>query len=273
LQLSTTLQCHHCGHTAKTPKKCPECQAEGSFIALGPGVERLEEEIGNFLPEAKVLTLSSDTVESVKKLKKVFAAIENHEVDIIIGTQMVAKGHHFPALTLVGIIDIDSGLIGGDFRGAERTFQLLQQVSGRAGREKLAGKVIIQTFQPESRVIRTFLAGNRNEFIDTEMQIRDENTLPPFGRMGALIISGKREDAVRRYCTELSRSAPIMNGVRILGPAPAPLTLLRGKFRYRFLLKTGRRVNIQKIIRDWLDSTPAPSALKVKIDIDPYSFV
>jgi len=271
--VATKLQCHHCGHSSRMPEKCPECGEKDSLIALGPGIERLEEEIRDFLPQARILALSSDTVESAKAMKKAFADIENHSVDIIIGTQMVAKGHHFPQLTLVGVIDADSGLAGGDFRAAERTFQVLHQVSGRAGREKLPGKVIIQTFMPEARVIQTILANDRNEFLAMEMRVREDNNLPPFGRMAALIISGKREPMVRNYCQALAKSAPMLNGVKILGPAPAPLTLLRGKFRYRFLVKANKSVHIQKIIREWLDSTPMPSSLRVKADVDPYSFM
>jgi len=255
------------------PEKCPECGEKDSLIALGPGIERLEEEIKDFLPQARILSLSSDTVESAKAMKKAFADIENHNIDIILGTQMVAKGHHFPQLTLVGIIDADSGLAGGDFRAAERTFQVLQQVSGRAGREKLPGKVIIQTFQPESRVIQTILANDRDGFLGMEMRVREDNSLPPFGRLAALIISGKREPMVRNYCSALGRSAPMLSGVKILGPAPAPLTLLRGKFRYRFLVKANKSVNIQNVIREWLNSSPVPSSLRVKVDVDPYSFV
>jgi len=267
------LLCHHCGHSSRMPEKCPECQEKDTLIPLGPGIERLEEEIKDFLPQARILTLSSDTVESAKAMKKAFADIEDHNVDIIIGTQMVAKGHHFPQLTLVGIIDADSGLAGGDFRAAERTFQVLHQVSGRAGREKLPGKVIIQTFQPESRVIQTILANDRHAFMVMEMRVREDNNLPPFGRLAALIISGKKEAMVRNYCNMLAKSAPMLNGVKILGPAPAPLTLLRGKFRYRFLVKANKSIHIQKIIRDWLNASPVPSSLKVKVDIDPYSFV
>jgi primosomal protein N' (replication factor Y) len=265
------LQCHHCGHSLKLPKACPSCRDENSFAACGPGVERIEEEVKALMPDARVLVLASDNVTSAAAVREAIRAIESREVDIIVGTQIVAKGHHFPALTLVGVIDADLGLSGGDPRAGERTFQLLQQVAGRAGRGDKPGRVFLQTYVPGQGVIKALAAGDRDAFLAAEARERERGGLPPFGRLAALIISGKDETALDYFCRDIAQAAPRNEGVRVLGPAPAPIPFLRGKHRRRFLIKTGRG-GVQGFIDAWLSGIKVPSSLQLKIDIDPQSF-
>ncbi len=266
------LQCHHCGYTAKLPNECPECKMEESMVPLGPGVQRLDDEVKSFLPDARILVLSSDTVTEVGELESAMHKIISHEVDIIIGTQMAAKGHHFPKLTLVGVIDADLGLEGADLRAAERVYQVLHQVSGRAGREEHPGKVLLQTYMPENRIIQALVAGERDSFISAETGSRKNYNLPPFGKLASVIVSGRQEELVRGWCTGFARTIPVSKDFRVLGPAPAPLTMLRGRYRYRFLIKAPRNTNLQKFLLAWLATQNIPSQLKVKIDIDPYNF-
>lgn len=267
------LQCHHCGFTRTLPPQCPSCEESGQFASCGPGVERLEEEVREFLPDARIAMITSDNINSPQKAGIVIKEIEEGRIDIIIGTQMVAKGHHFPKLTLVGVVDADLGLEGGDLRAAERSYQLLHQVSGRAGREDLRGRVIIQSYMPENVVMQALISGDRDDFVHNELLRRKEAHMPPFSRMAAIIISGKDEVMVRKTAADFAICAPQSEGMRVLGPAPAPMTLLRGNYRYRLLAITDRNVNIQKMLKAWLSRTKAPSSVKVKVDIDPYSFI
>ena len=267
------LQCHHCGYRAPLPRQCPSCQAEDSFAACGPGVERLAEEAVKRFPEARSIIAASDTVQGPVAAGELVRKIEDHEVDLIIGTQIVAKGYHFPLLTLVGVVDADLGLAGGDLRASERTFQLLYQVAGRAGRAQRPGRVLLQTYMPEHPVMKALVCGERARFLDTETQSRRENRMPPFGRLTALIVSGRDERAVEQTARTLSRVAPRGQGVRVLGPAPAPLYILRGKYRQRLLLKADRSVNVQDLVRRWLAATQIPRKVRVQVDVDPYSFL
>jgi primosomal protein N' (replication factor Y) len=266
------LQCHHCGHQAPMPKSCPSCAQTDTLAACGPGVERIEEEVKSILPDARVLVLASDTVTTPGMIADAIDSVEKGDVDIIIGTQMVAKGHHFPNLTLVGIVDADIGLDGGDLRAAERCFQILHQVSGRAGREKKQGRVILQTYMPQQPVMRALLAGDRDAFLSAESKDREKSAMPPFGRLAGVIISAIDENILDHFCRDLLKRAPRYDDIRVLGPAPAPISFLRGRHRRRFLVKTGKNVNIQKYLQEWLDGFKIPSQVQLKIDIDPQNF-
>ena len=270
---SGKLICHHCGYMTNIPKVCPECGSESGLTACGPGVERIAEEVKGRFPEARVEILSSDTASSFNDISAAISRMEKGETDIIIGTQILAKGHHFPALTLVGIVDADLGLMGSDLRAAEQTFQLLSQVSGRAGRAEKKGVVYMQTLYPENAVLKALVDGNREEFVKLEKKSRQTLHLPPYGKLAALIVSGTNVETTSKVATELAKCAPHGNGVEVLGPAPAPIFMLRGKFRYRLLLKTLRNINIQVILQNWLKTISVPKNVHVEVDINPYSFM
>ena len=272
-----TLVCHHCGYTKRISNTCDICGAEGQIKACGPGVERIEEEINQLFPEAKLTVLSSDTMKSQKTLVKTLEKIKNNKVDIIIGTQMIAKGHDFPYLKLVGIIDSDVGLSGGDLRASERSFQLLQQVSGRSGRHSIdeldKGVVFLQTYDNENPIIRAIAKNNRDDFFEKELSSRKNANMPPFGRLAAIILSSKYERKLDGFASELLRVAPLFKNVKIFGPAPAPLYFLRGKYRRRFLIKSDKTVNIQDVLLNWTNKIKTPHNVKLTIDIDPFSFM
>ncbi len=267
------LLCHHCGFVMPAPRICPACEAEESLTPIGPGVERIFEAVRAQFPTARVEVLSSDTQKSMAGLQETLGKIENHQVDIIIGTQIIAKGHHFPDLTLVGVVDADLGLAGGDLRASERTYQILHQVSGRAGRAAKPGFVLLQTYLPEHRVMQSLLANERDAFLSVEADERHMSGMPPYGRLAAIIISSPNEDHAQQQAAELASTVPHINDVMILGPAPAPLYKLRDKFRIRFLVKTPRDVKIQTIVAEWLTKTPRIKGARIQIDIDPYSFM
>jgi primosomal protein N' (replication factor Y) len=268
----TRLQCHHCGYSQQLPKQCPGCSAEDSLAACGPGVERIQEEVQLLLPAARTLILASDIVSSPKMINEAVRQIEDHQVDVIVGTQMIAKGHHFPSLTCVGVVDADLGLAGGDLRAGERTFQLLHQVSGRAGRGEKPGRVYLQTYMPEQMVIKALAANDRDRFLDVESREREKSGMPPYGRLAALILSGADELGLDQFCRALAQKAPRFDDIRILGPAPAPIAFLRDKHRRRFLVKAGKSIAIQKFIGEWLALIKAPRTIQLKVDIDPQSF-
>ncbi len=272
-RLSGRLQCHHCGYSTGLPKECPECGAEDRMAACGPGVERLAEEIEILFPEARLSLMTSDTVRGPGAAAAFVEAIANHEVDIILGTQIVAKGHHFPMLTLVGVVDADLGLMGGDLRASERTFQLLHQVAGRAGREARPGRVMLQTYHPDHPVMRALAEGARDRFFEEEAAMRRDGGWPPFGRLAALIVSGLDEADVDTVANALARTAPNNRDMRVLGPAPAPLAVLRGRHRHRLLLKATRSTDMQKVLKQWLSRVRWPSGVRVQVDVDPYSFL
>ena len=268
-----SLICHHCGHTAPRPRLCPACEAEDSLAAIGPGVERIAEEAGALFPEARILVMASDLISSASAAAKAVAAIEAREVDLIIGTQMVAKGWHFPHLTLVCVVDADLGLAGGDLRAGERTLQLLYQVAGRAGRAEAPGQVLLQTYNPDHPVMQALVAGDFSGFMACEAAMRRPGHWPPFGRLAAIIVSSEQEREADRVAGELARAAPRGDGVEVLGPAPAPLALLRGRFRRRLLLKATREVPVQKLLHAWLAGVPVPRGVRVDVDVDPVSFM
>ncbi len=267
------LQCHHCGYTKAIPTSCPACGEKDCFISCGPGVERIEEEVHEVFPSARVEVITSDTISTSAQFENMTRRLLNKEIDILIGTQMLAKGHHFPDLTVVGIIDADFGLSGGDLRASERTFQLLQQVSGRAGRADKKGDTYLQTYSPENGVIKAMETGDRTAFMEAEIDARKLLNMPPFGRLAAVIISGKNEQRVHQTATSLIKRAPFIQGVEFLGPVQAPIYQLRGKYRYRILIKSDKKTALQKIIRAWISPMRFAADINVKIDIDPYSFL
>jgi primosomal protein N' (replication factor Y) len=266
------LQCHHCGFSGRMPKTCAACGAEDSFVASGPGVERLAEEVLTRFPEARFQIASSDTIAGPDQAAEFVRAVNAREIDVIVGTQIVAKGHHFPWLTLVGVVDADLGLAGGDLRAGERTYQMLHQVAGRAGRAERPGRVLLQTHVPENPVMAALAAGDRDRFLDYEAAQRRDAGMPPFGRLAGLVVSAPdaaRADAAARA---IARAAPRLDGVSVLGPAPAPLALLRGRHRRRLLVKARKEINLQRVLRDWLTPIKLENAVRLAIDVDPYSF-
>lgn len=267
------LVCHHCGYMTPLPEECPECHSETGLTACGPGVERVAEEVRFRLPEARVKVLSSDFTTNFQEVAAVIKEMEAGKVDILIGTQILAKGHHFPSLTLVGIVDADLGLMGSDLRAAERTFQLLSQVSGRAGRGEKKGTVYLQTLYPENAVLKALVENDAAKFLDLEKKTRRILKMPPFGKLAAVIVSGPRQEEVEKTALWLGQTAPGDAAVSVLGPAPAPIFMLRNKYRYRLLLKTAKNVKIQEVLRCWLSKVKVPSSVRVEVDVDPYSFM
>ncbi|HUL05026.1 MAG TPA: primosomal protein N' [Candidatus Acidoferrum sp.] len=267
------LQCHHCGFQVPFPTSCPSCKAEGMLAACGPGVERLSEEVAALLPAARTAMMTSDTITGPLAATELIRRVQDHAVDLLIGTQMIAKGHHFPMLTLVGVVDADLGLHGGDLRAAERTYQLLHQVAGRAGRADRPGRVLLQTFEPDHPVMQALVAGDRDRFLASEAADRRSAGMPPFGRLAALILAGPEAETVDGAARTLARTAPRGDGVEVLGPAPAPLAILRGRHRRRFLLKCRRDIAPQPLLRSWLGPVKLPASVRLQIDIDPYSFL
>ena len=268
------LVCHHCGFAMPHPAECPKCQAVNSFAAIGPGVERLEEEVRELFPQARILVLSSDLVATMERLRQELDDVAAGRFDIVIGTQLVAKGHHFPKLNLVGIVDADLGLSNGDPRAAERTFQLLHQVVGRAGRDAGIGRGYLQTHQPEHPVMRALIAQDRDAFYDAEIAMRESAHYPPFGRLASLVVSGLDRHDTQGYARALARAAPPLDEVRVLGPADAPLALVRGRHRLRLLVKAPRNFDLSAYLRDWLAEAPkTKGSIKLDIDVDPQSFL
>jgi primosomal protein N' (replication factor Y) len=255
------------------PEKCPACEAVDSFAAIGPGVERIAEEVKEVFPEARSLVMASDVITGPKEAAEAARQILERDVDIVIGTQMVAKGWHFPGLTLVGVVDADLGLGGGDLRAGERTVQMLHQVAGRAGRAEAPGRVLLQTFAPEHPVIAALLSGDLAGFMAQEARERRPGHWPPFGRLAAIIVSAADERLADTGARALAATAPRGAGVEILGPAPAPFALLRGRHRRRLLLKADKKIDVQATVRDWLARTEMSCAVRVDVDIDPVSFM
>jgi primosomal protein N' (replication factor Y) len=267
------LVCHHCGYSVPLPGECPKCHATESFAPVGPGVERLEEEVAQLFPDARVLVLSSDLVESIERLRQELDDVAQGRFDIIIGTQLVAKGHHFPKLNLVGIVDADLGLSNGDPRAAERTFQMLHQVVGRAGREQGRGYGFLQTHQPEHPVMRALIASDRDEFYTREIEDRERVHYPPFGRLASLLISAGDKHVAEAYARKLASIAPLHDDVRVLGPAEAPLAIVRGRHRFRLLVKAPRGYDLSAYLRQWIAEAPKTKGnLKLEVDVDPQSF-
>ena len=272
-RLAGRLRCHHCGHESRPSNDCKSCGAKDQMQACGPGVERLAEEVLIRFPEARFALLSSDTVGTPKAAEAFIQSVSDGEVDIIIGTQMAAKGHHFPHLTLVGVVDADLGLAGGDLRAAERTFQMLSQVAGRAGRESRPGAAMLQTLEPENPVLISLIAGDRDAFLAQEAASRQAAGMPPFGQLAAIIIASPHEDRLFEAIRQLAAKRPHFDSVQIYGPAIAPIGFLKGKHRARLLIRADKSVNIQHILQGWLGTIKLPSSVRMQIDIDPYSFL
>jgi primosomal protein N' (replication factor Y) len=272
----TRLECHHCEFHQLLPKKCPNCDTEDNFAACGPGVERVEEEVKQKFPNARVLVVTSDRLSTTSAVEEMVTTIQKHEVDIIVGTQILAKGHHFPELNLVGVVDADLGLSGGDLRASEKTYQLLHQVAGRAGREQKQGQVLLQTYHPDHPLFKAIKEYNRDAFYQCELQERQGQHFPPFGYLAAVILSGLDGPAVERYAYLLARTAPITSEITVLGPVPAPIARLKGRYRWRFLIKSTKPMTLQLFLKDWLHHPQlrkAVGTIRTAVDIDPYSFL
>jgi primosomal protein N' (replication factor Y) len=272
-RLTRRLACHHCGHVEPVPRACPECAGEDTLVACGPGVERIADEVALLFPAAKTAVVTSDTIWSPAKAAEFVGRMEAGDIDIVVGTQLVTKGYHFPNLTLVGVVDADLGLEGGDLRAAERTFQQIRQVSGRAGRGDKPGHVFIQTHSPQARVMQALITGDADAFYDAETEARREAGAPPFGRYAAIIVSSEDRTCAHEAALLVGRAAPRVDGMQVYGPAPAPLAMLRGRHRYRLLVHARRALDVQDVIRDWLGALDWPAKARVTVDIDPYNFL
>jgi primosomal protein N' (replication factor Y) len=267
------LVCHHCGFAMPPPAECPQCHATESFAPIGPGVERLEHEAAELFPGSRILVLSSDLVESMERLQQELEDVAEGRFDIVIGTQLVAKGHHFPKLNLVGIVDADLGLGNGDPRAGERTFQLLHQVVGRAGREEGRGVGLLQTHQPEHPVMKALISGDREAFYSSEIELREKTGYPPFGRLASLIVTANERHAAESYARSLAGCAPKDEQVRVLGPAEAPVAVVRGRHRFRLLVKSPRGFDLSTYLRHWLSAAPKTRGnVRLEVDVDPQSF-
>lgn len=269
---SGKLQCHHCGHVDPIPPQCPGCSEEDSLVACGPGVERVAEEVREVFPQARVTVMTSDTMGGLASAEDIVQAMTRGEIDILVGTQMMAKGYHFPLLHLIGVVDADLGLQGGDMRAGERTYQLLHQVAGRAGREREQGKVLLQTYLPDHPVMKALAAHDRAALERLELAAREDAVLPPYGRLAAIIVEAEKETDVLQASRALASRIP-KGEVQVLGPAPAPLSRLRGRYRYRFLVRAGRNIQLQSFLSHWIGQFEFPSRIRVRVDIDPYSFL
>jgi primosomal protein N' (replication factor Y) (superfamily II helicase) len=268
------LVCHHCGFSMPRPHICPNCAAEESLVAVGPGVERLQEEAAALFPDARTMVLSSDLITSIETMRSELNEIAEGRVDIIIGTQLVAKGHNFPRLNLVGVVDADLGLSNGDPRAAERTFQLLNQVIGRAGRDQGRGVGYLQTHQPEHPVMKALVANDREAFYASEIDQRERTGYPPFGRLASLIISAGDRSTAESFARKLAAVAPLDERIQVLGPAEAPLAVIKGRYRFRLLVKSLRNVDLSEYLREWLAAGPKTKGnLKLEVDVDPQSFL
>ncbi|MBX3579111.1 MAG: primosomal protein N' [Rhizobiaceae bacterium] len=268
------LVCHHCGHHERKPDSCPECGTVDHLVACGPGVERIADEVVTTFPDARTIVLSSDIIGGVRRLRLELEAIAKGDADIVIGTQLVAKGHNFPNMTLVGVVDADLGLANGDPRAAERTFQLLSQVTGRAGRTGKRSRGLLQTYQPDHPVMRALVSGDAEAFYAREIAERERAGLPPFGRLAGVIVSALTRADAESHARELRRAAPAIGDIRVLGPAEAPLALLGGRHRFRLLVHGERRSDIQTFIRRMVTEAPRPrGTVRVQVDIDPQSFL
>lgn len=270
------MSCHHCGFTQGLPSACPTCQAEDSFVACGPGVERIEEEARKAFPQARIQVVTSDQLSTPKAIQAIIDDVKNFQIDILIGTQVLAKGHHFPLLTLVGILDADLGLNGGDLRASEKTYQLLHQVSGRAGREQKPGRVVLQTYHPDHPLFAAVQHHIRDDFYACELHQRQSQQFPPYGYLAALVVSGLDEMTVERYARMLMQLAPQADNVTVLGPVPAPLARIKGRYRWRFLLKSSQAMALQPFLKAWLSHPTLKKetgSVRIVVDIDPYSFM
>ena len=266
------LMCHHCGHQEGVPEACPGCGDESSLVPCGPGIERLAEEAKTRFAGARIALLSSDLMRG-QALRETLSGVAQGQYDLILGTQLVAKGHHFPNLTLAGVVDADLALESGDPRAGERTWAMLAQVSGRAGRGQKPGRALIQSYVPDHPIFQALAKGDREQFLAHEKHMREAAGLPPFGRLAAVIVSGANASETDRFARQLAAAAPLTTDAQLMGPAPAPIQIVRGRHRWRFLVKTARGVDIQAYLRAWIGPVQTKGSLRVDIDVDPYSFL
>jgi primosomal protein N' (replication factor Y) len=272
-RLMHRLACHHCGHVMPPPRICPECGEEDSLVACGPGVERIADEVAELFPEARTAVVTSDTIWSPLRAAEFVGAMEAGAIDVVIGTQLVTKGYHFPNLTFVGVVDADLGLSGGDLRAAERSFQQIQQVAGRAGRAEKPGRVLVQTHDPDAPVIAALVSGDAPGFYAAETEARREAAMPPFGRLAAIVVSAESSGEAENVARRIGHASPKVEGMAVFGPAPAPLAMLRGRHRQRLLIHAARALDVQDVIRDWLGEVEWGAKVRVSVDVDPYSFL
>ncbi|MDF1679443.1 primosomal protein N' [Ponticaulis sp.] len=267
------LVCHLTGFSMRRPAACPKCGARDSLMGVGPGIERVAEEVRSKLPQARIELLSSDTIQSGDDLRALIHRMEQGQIDVLIGTQMIAKGHNFPGLTLVGVVDADASLKGGDLRAGERTFQLLSQVAGRAGRAEKPGRAMLQTYDPDASLMQALAATDRDSFLACEEEMREMMGMPPYGRLAAVILSFPGEDDAARLAKEFGMVAPNADGVEVWGPAPAPIGVLRGRWRWRFLVRSELNVDLSAYMSVWKTALRLPAQARLQVDIDPYSFL
>ena len=266
------LQCHHCGHNEPVPKACPSCNTEGQLVPVGPGIERLAEEAQRLFPEARMAILSSDLARG-QNLRDTLRGVEEGEFNLVLGTQLVAKGHHFPHLTLVGVVDADLALESSDPRAGERTWALLAQVAGRSGRGAKPGHALVQSYLPQHPLMKALVRGDRDSYLEGEKRIREIAGLPPHGRLAGIVISGKDANETFRFARNVASAAPAAEGVSVLGPAPAPIAMVRGRHRVRLLVKATRDVNLQAFLGAWLKDIKPKGSLSLQLDVDPYNFL
>lgn len=267
------LHCHHCDYNTPLPTSCPSCHAEAKLAACGPGVERIAEEVKALFPDLRCAIMASDTLDGPKDAQGLMDQMEDRSIDVLVGTQIMAKGYHFPRLTFVGVIDADLGLSGGDPRAAEHTFQLLQQVAGRSGRADFPGRVMMQTTAPEHPVMKALVKGNRDAFMAAELNERRVYHLPPYARLASLTVTGRDTKQVIALTQQIAAIAPQVNRVKLLGPAPAPFSMLRGRYRHRLLVQTDRNVDLSQLLTDWIGAFKLPRDMRLQIDVDPYNFL
>ncbi len=270
---SGRLVCHLTGFSMPKPRACPECGAQDSLKSVGPGVERVEEEARALFPDARVETFSSDTAQNADEARTRVARMEQGGIDILVGTQIVAKGHNFPGLTLVGVVDADLGLRGGDPRAAERTYQILAQVAGRAGRAQRHGRALVQTHTPEHEALRALAAGDRDGFVAAELEARRALGLPPFGRLASVVLSSPDAARLDAAARDLAAAAPHTDGVDIYGPAEPPVGVIRGRRRRRILVRADLNVDLSAYLSVWRARVKIPASIRVAVDIDPHSFL
>jgi primosomal protein N' (replication factor Y) len=266
------LKCHHCGYSKKNHNICPSCKSKDTLKPCGPGVERIAEEVRSFLPEISISIITKDTTKTVLKAQELFNEIRENKTQVIIGTQMIAKGHHFPNLTLVGIIDADIGFTGGDLRATEKTYQLLEQVSGRSGREK-PGKVVIQTYNAENKLLNCIIKNDREGFVEEEIKLRKFFKMPPFTKLITILISSKREEVALNFAKMLVNKAPRSKDIEVYGPSPAQIVRIKNQFRYRILIKISKSLNYNSFLKAWLSKLKVPHYINLRVDIDPYNFI
>jgi primosomal protein N' (replication factor Y) len=266
------LECHHCGFFTKVFTSCPDCKNDNSFIACGPGVERLQEEVTKLFPNYRIFVISKEEMSSQKLINEILGKIVNYEVDIIIGTQIITKGYHFPKLNFIGIVDADIGFSNCDLKSFEATFQLLQQVSGRAGRET-AGEVMLQTYQESTKIIECILKNDYQGFMENELEIRKKAHMPPFSKIATIMLTATSQAKANEIAKSIARKAPVAKGIKILGPAPTVISKIKGKYRYNILIVCNKNLNLQQYMAKWLQECQVPSYANLKVNIDPYSII